>query len=714
MSTLTWRDVAAPDFSNSLSAINSFGRLFGDAIDGGIKAVGKFDNAQDEIVNREAMARALAIQDSGSYKDALASGSILDGLNRSRISTQTLGALDARRGTLLNEDLTGQQLTEAKYNFADKQERDAALKAAAPIRQKMALLMSQGKQGEAQALASQNADLLGKLRYDDFSKTISDGQAFAQGDLNYDVAEYGHGRSKILDARTDKEYDLNQSAQAVLDQLAPIADPADKLSVLTSMQGKLPPAVFARALAGVGGFASVMADLPGLSGSGGGGGGIGGAFTFEAPQQAVASTFKSAGFSDAGIAGLLGNFHVEGGYGGAVGDGGKAAGIAQWRDSRRDAFIKRNGIDPSKAPIEMQAQHAVWELTTAEGRKVAGISEADARAIMQAKDPRAAAALVDAAYERSSGQHRGARMNAAAEAAARLAGNAMSDNRTRYGQDAAYGNVLNGDPASLEIASGLTDNTTARQVAITGVKEIPGANANWLESAIVKLQRAAQAGDKSQGIKPFNLSARAALAAIKHNSNGQAAVETWGRLVPDVLSSNAIGDDLVFDQKSALKAAYSVASGDNAKTLSTLQNQQIARGQLESAIKARDAAQARLQQKSAYLQRTGAQGSLVNETMAVQQANALVDSLKGAIRSPEGGMSFQGGRGVQPAPVATNRPAAKVDRAITTRTGGRGAAEAAAASSIWGSSPKPAPAPRGRPLPQKKLDDMWTNALAKR
>lgn len=132
-----------------------------------------------------------------------------------------------------------------------------------------------------------------------------------------------------------------------------------------------------------------------------------------AHQTTVADTLTGAGLSAPVVAGFLGNFEVEGGYGGALGDGGTASGIAQWRGERRNAFRQRFGKDPHQATIAEQAQFAAWELTTPEGRRVAGISDANAQRIMNARTPQEAATLIDQFYERSDGRHRSRRVEAA-------------------------------------------------------------------------------------------------------------------------------------------------------------------------------------------------------------------------------------------------------------------------------------------------------------
>lgn len=125
-------------------------------------------------------------------------------------------------------------------------------------------------------------------------------------------------------------------------------------------------------------------------------------------QQTVANGLSN--FNPNVVAGFLGNFHVEGGYDGAQGDGGKAAGIAQWQGKRRDNFKNIIGKDPTQATIDEQVKFVLWEM---ENPLKAGMTVAQRDAILGAKTPKEAAELIDKYYERSSGKARADRVAAA-------------------------------------------------------------------------------------------------------------------------------------------------------------------------------------------------------------------------------------------------------------------------------------------------------------
>lgn len=129
-----------------------------------------------------------------------------------------------------------------------------------------------------------------------------------------------------------------------------------------------------------------------------------------APQASIGSTLAAV-FPRSVVAGFLGNIEVEGGLGGARGDGGKAKGIAQWRSDRLANYEKAVGRPFDPADHEGQARFIIWEMNNPEA---AGMTIAQRDAILAARTPQQAAALIDQYYERSSGVHRSRRMTAAA------------------------------------------------------------------------------------------------------------------------------------------------------------------------------------------------------------------------------------------------------------------------------------------------------------
>lgn len=122
-------------------------------------------------------------------------------------------------------------------------------------------------------------------------------------------------------------------------------------------------------------------------------------------QGEVAQVLSSGGLPGNVVAGFLGNFDVEGGYDGALGDNGTASGIAQWRNERRENFVQMFGKDPHQASLAEQAQFVLWEMQNPTHPSV-GMTVAQRDAILRAGSAEEAAELIDKYYERSSGEHR--------------------------------------------------------------------------------------------------------------------------------------------------------------------------------------------------------------------------------------------------------------------------------------------------------------------
>lgn len=120
--------------------------------------------------------------------------------------------------------------------------------------------------------------------------------------------------------------------------------------------------------------------------------------------------FIDKGLSPAQSAGIVGNLQAESGVNlntQAVGDGGKAFGIAQWRrdkaaGARAVKFKQKIGKDVLDASLEEQLDFIWWELNNT--------YKSAFRRLKDAKTPEEAAAIVDQYYEQSSGAHRERRM----------------------------------------------------------------------------------------------------------------------------------------------------------------------------------------------------------------------------------------------------------------------------------------------------------------
>jgi hypothetical protein len=174
--------------------------------------------------------------------------------------------------------------------------------------------------------------------------------------------------------------------------------------------------------------------------------------------QTALSFFKQAGYTDEQAAGIVGNLQAESGMNldpGAVGDGGKAWGIAQWHEARRAIWEKASGKkwqpNGSSPNFKEQLDFIVYELKRTENR-----ANTRLRATKTVED---AASVFDQYYERSSGQARQKRI----ELAQALLGSTGSTQSADASGVATNGNPLFG----LDGASKMTQSDAADEMAKT-------------------------------------------------------------------------------------------------------------------------------------------------------------------------------------------------------------------------------------------------------
>jgi hypothetical protein len=193
------------------------------------------------------------------------------------------------------------------------------------------------------------------------------------------------------------------------------------------------------------------------------------------PQAASVASALSGTLPPPVVAGFMGNFHVEGGFDGAKGDGGSASGIAQWHNDRAANFEKVIGKPVTEATPAEQAQFVNWEMQHPEA---AGMTVAQRDAIMNAKTAPQAAALIDQYYERSSGKDRQDRMTAASAFAGGSNGSASAAPAGYHvlvpakPQDAPSGYRYKGDGSLEAIPGGPADPNGVKNA---GPVEAPGA-----------------------------------------------------------------------------------------------------------------------------------------------------------------------------------------------------------------------------------------------
>ena len=116
--------------------------------------------------------------------------------------------------------------------------------------------------------------------------------------------------------------------------------------------------------------------------------------------------FMSKGWTLEQAAGIVGNLQTESGGGlniNAVGDGGRAYGIAQWHPDRQAQFARTMKKNIRQSNLDDQLAFVQWELENSESR--AG------NALRGAQSTEQAALTFDKYYERSAGLHGAHRVN---------------------------------------------------------------------------------------------------------------------------------------------------------------------------------------------------------------------------------------------------------------------------------------------------------------
>lgn len=116
MTTLTWRDVVAPNLGNPQDSINSAAKLLASSTGGLSGALTQFDTAQSDIVNQQAQAALLRYQDPAELQAALKSGALFQGLDQSRIRPETMQNANGRVSTLLNNSINKENLQQGIYD----------------------------------------------------------------------------------------------------------------------------------------------------------------------------------------------------------------------------------------------------------------------------------------------------------------------------------------------------------------------------------------------------------------------------------------------------------------------------------------------------------------------------------------------------------------------------------------------------------------------
>lgn len=268
MAQITWRNVDAPNFSGVGDSIRTFGSMIGNATSGLSDALGNFQNAAKQEAGNAVMMNAMQYQDPNEYRNALASGALFQGVDRSLINQRTLQNLDERAGTLLTQQ--GQQGINDynAYRFGRLQNTDSALDNASPAIRLLSEAYQSGDQNRINAALSQTREALSALPADQQLDMLSrlqgqGGQAINQAQNRFDLG---------VAQRNDAD---SQAAMGVMSQITRGAENADDARILAESYSKhLSPVaqarlqeMLARAYPGVYGNNVGATSAPGTAGT---------------------------------------------------------------------------------------------------------------------------------------------------------------------------------------------------------------------------------------------------------------------------------------------------------------------------------------------------------------------------------------------------------------------------------------------------------------
>lgn len=121
MAALTWREVAAPNFSNANDMLRISQASSARAMDGLQNLVKGLQTQQQAGVDNSILTRAMQIQDPQAMRQALTSGSLLQGVDLSKVNPRVLESVNSRVGQLLNQAATQQGIDATALNMRGKQ-----------------------------------------------------------------------------------------------------------------------------------------------------------------------------------------------------------------------------------------------------------------------------------------------------------------------------------------------------------------------------------------------------------------------------------------------------------------------------------------------------------------------------------------------------------------------------------------------------------------
>lgn len=244
MATLTWRNVDSPNFAGAMAGYRSSAELLNNAFDSLRQDLGDFQAQRTADADSQVLANSLQFTDPAAYQEALKSGAILGGIDPTRVSSQAIGALASRAGTLINNSANQYDLDRAK-------ETNAAMDAARPALVAIAEANASGDPAKIAAAQQQYGSQLANLPAGDILKTFLTGQSLESGSLRNDATRFTNDTTVRDDedtqAATALVNDIRESKITVDGARSALLDAnlsAGARSKATQMLGSMFPGMF--------------------------------------------------------------------------------------------------------------------------------------------------------------------------------------------------------------------------------------------------------------------------------------------------------------------------------------------------------------------------------------------------------------------------------------------------------------------------------------
>jgi len=279
MARLTWRDVAAPDFTPAMRGLETFSGLLDRGFAGLDQGVSRFDNAQSDRVNQAFQLELAKIQESDNAKERIASIIGSQGNNAGRINAASLAAARALPMDLLRQDAASQALDDTRYASNRGRETDTLNdNAAALLPQAYADIASR----DPARVARGEQTLAGlKLRLGEAREVSKDGQDVAAQALQNATGEFNLGASRYRFGNEQQDRaDMEAGQAAYVAALGMSGNAEDARAVLTTHPSfrNLSPGALDHAINRLNGvYGSLFGSADVAAGTGGGGGSAKGA-----------------------------------------------------------------------------------------------------------------------------------------------------------------------------------------------------------------------------------------------------------------------------------------------------------------------------------------------------------------------------------------------------------------------------------------------------